>query len=268
MHGSFDDDRERTAQAGDPFSVLRNNVGWRPNPLADDGRFRRLALGYELDSRDDSVHTSSGWWLRATLRRVSSSDLSPLSLPTSIRAPLPFTGYASSAFELDARRYLQLGPTASLHLRVLARGWLAGNPLLAQDRRAMGGADVLPGYQFRAVNCETRRTPDPSAPALCDRQVGLQAEYHRELDLNLSTRIGRYSLGLDHPSLILLADAGTAWLSGDGPGRVPSNRIQNLSEWRSDVGVGLDNHWVALYLAKSLADPGPVRLTIRLRQRF
>ena len=268
VHGTFDNDRERTDHAADPFSVLRNDEAWRPNPLADDGRFRRLALGVEVDTRDDSLRTSAGWWLRARLRRVTSSDLSPLSLPTSIRSQMPFTDYASNAVELDVRRYLQLGPTASLHLRLLARGWLSGDPLLTQDRLSMGGGDVLPGYRFRDVNCDTRRTPDPSKPALCDRQMAFQAEYHRELDLNLSLRVGRYTLGLNHPSLVLFGNTGSAWLSGDSAGRVPNNRIQKISEWQSDVGVGLDNRWVAVYVAKSLVNAGPVRLTLRLRPRF
>ena len=33
---------------------------------------------------------------------------------------------------------------------------------------------------------------------------------------------------------------GTAWLAGDGAGQVPSNKIQSLSEWRSDIGIGFD----------------------------
>ncbi len=268
VHGTFDNDRERSEHAADPFSVLRNDEAWRPNPLTDDGKFRRLALGVEMDTRDDSLRTSAGWWLRATLRRVTSSDLSPLSLPTSIRSQLPFTDYASDAVELDVRRYLQLGPTASLHLRFLARGWLGGDPLLTQDRLSMGGGDVLPGYLFRDGNCERRRTPDPANPALCDRQMAIQAEYHRELNVNLSMRVGRYTLGLNHPALVLFGNTGSAWLSGDSAGRVPNHRIQKISEWQSDVGVGLDNRWVALYLAKSLVGAGPVRLTLRLRPRF
>ena len=99
-------------------------------------------------------------------------------------------------------------------------------------------------------------------------QMAIQAEYHRELDLNLSMRVGRYTLGLNHPSLVLFGNAGSAWLSGDSAGRVPNNRIQTISEWQSDVGVGLDNRWLAIYVAKSLAGAGPVRFTFRLRPRF
>ncbi len=268
LHGSFDDDREQTARSADPFSLLRNAETWRANPLADDGNFRRLAVGIDIDTRDNPAHTSSGWWLRATLRRVTSSELSPLSLPTSIRAPLPFGGYASNAAEFDLRRYLQLGPTASLHFRVLARGWLGGDPLLAQDRLSFGGGDILPGYAFRDGNCDSRRSPDPAKPALCDRQVALQAEYHRELGLKFATRLGRYSLGLDHPTLVIMANTGSAWLSGNSPGHVPTNRVQSIAEWRSDIGVGLDNRWLGIFLAKSVADNDPLRLFVRIRPRF
>ena len=268
VHGSFDHDRERTDHAADPFSVFRNNEAWRPNPLADDGTFRRLALGVDIDTRDDTVRAMTGWWLRATLRRVTSGNLSPLSLPISIRPQMPFTEYASNAAEIDVRHYLQLGPTTSIHLRLLARGWLSGDPLLTQDRLSLGGGDVLPGYKFRDGNCETRRTPDPAKPALCDRQVAIQAEYHQTLDFNLAMRVGRYTLGLDHPALVLFANTGSAWLSGDSPGHVPNSRIQTISEWQSDAGVGLDNRWLAIYLAKSLVNSDPVRLTFRLRPRF
>ena len=268
LHGSFDDDREQTARAADPFSLFRNTEAWRPNPLADDGDFRRLAVGIDLDTRDHPAHTSSGWWVQATLRRVTSSSLSPLSLPTAIRAQLPFGGYASNAAELDLRRYLQLGPTASLHLRLLAKGWIGGDPSLAQDRLSFGGGDILPGYQFRDGNCDLRRSPDPAKPALCDRQIALQAEYHRELNFKVATRLGRYALGLDHPTLVIMANTGSAWLSGNSPGHVPSNRLESISEWRSDIGVGLDNRWLGIFLAKSVADNDPLRLFLRIRPRF
>ncbi len=43
-------------------------------------------------------------------------------------------------------------------------------------------------------------------------------------------------------------DAGKSWLTGDGPGRVPNNRIPSLDEWKADLGVGADAGWVGIYL--------------------
>ena len=39
----------------------------------------------------------------------------------------------------------------------------------------------LLGYDFRAINCDRRRKPDPATPALCDRDMAVQVEYHRTL---------------------------------------------------------------------------------------
>ena len=67
---------------------------------------------------------------------------------------------------------------------------------------------------------------------------------------------------------MVFADAGSAWLAGDGPGRVPTDRIRALSEWKADVGVGFDAGGVALYLAKAVTDGEPIRIFLRLERRF
>ena len=57
-------------------------------------------------------------------------------------------------------------------------------------------------------------------------------------------------------------------LTGDGPGRVPNNRIPSLDEWKADLGVGADAGWIGVYLAKAVTDGEPVRFFIRLERRF
>jgi hypothetical protein len=68
--------------------------------------------------------------------------------------------------------------------------------------------------------------------------------------------------------LVLLGDAGKSWLTGDGPGRVPNNRIPSIDEWKADLGVGADAGWVGVYLAKAITDGEPVRFFLRLERRF
>ncbi len=260
--------RERSVRATDAFSLFRSNESWRANPLVDDGRFQTFTLGLSYDTRDQQLHPSSGWWIRSEVRRTTSSDITPATLPTDIRDAVPTQGYQADELDFDARYYLRLNPKHSVHLRAVGGGWLGGDPLLVQHRRAMGGLDPMSAYRFRYLNCDRRLRPDAARPALCDRDLLLQAEFRRTLELNLSTRVGGYTLGIQHPEVVLFGDLGTAWLAGGGKGRVPSNRIQTLGEWRSDVGFGIDGGTIGVYLAKAIADPEPVRFVFRLQRRF
>ncbi len=265
---SIDVGRERSVAAVDAFSLLRSGEAWRPNPLIDDGKYRTFAAGVSYDTRDDRRRPTSGWYLRSDLRYVTSGELTPVSLPEEIRTAMPTTNYDALEMDLDVRRYQRLGPTQSLHMRLTGGGWLAGNRLTIQRRRAMNGADPLAGYAFRAVNCDRRRRPDAALPALCDRQLAVQVEYRRTINVDLSTRVGSTTIGLQRPDLVLFGDAGSAWLAGAGAGRVPSGRIQSIKEWRSDVGIGLDAGSVGLYVAKALPDNDPIRVGIRVSRRF
>jgi hypothetical protein len=67
---------------------------------------------------------------------------------------------------------------------------------------------------------------------------------------------------------VVFANAGKAWLTGDGPSRVPNDRIPKLNEWDLDVGAGIDAGGIGLYVAKALTADEPLRLIFRLRQRF
>ena len=260
--------RERSVQATDAFSLFRGNETWRANPLVDDGKFQTISLGLSYDTRDQPAHPTSGWWLQGAFKHVTSDELTPASLPTDIRDAVPTSGYQAHEIDFDARYYLRLNPKNSVHLRVAGGGWLGGDPLLVQHRRSLGGSDPMAGYGFRFLNCDRRLRPDVAKPALCDRDLLLQAEFRRALDINLSTRIGGYTLGIQRADVVLFGDLGTAWLAGDGKGQVPSNRIQTIGEWRSDVGFGIDGGSIGVYLAKAIADSEPLRLLFRLQRRF
>lgn len=260
--------RERSVLAVEAFSLFRTDEPWRPNPQIDDGLFRTLRLGLAYDSRDTMPRPTSGWYVQGEFARVSGSGLTPVSLPERMRDPMPTSGYAALQFDFDARRYLRISPTQSVHLRVAGGGHVVGDPQTVQRRRSLDGVDPMLGYGFRALSCDRRRAKDPAAPALCDRTMVAQVEYRRTLGLRTSTRLGNYTVGLQRPDLVIALDGGSAWLSGDGPGRVPAGRIQRFSEWRSSVAIGLQTTTVGLFLAKAIADPLSPQLVFRIGRRF
>lgn len=267
VRGRVASQRERSVAAVDAFSILRADEPWRPNPLVDDGRYRVIELGAEWDTRD-AADGMLGSLVRTTVRRTGSAELSPILLPEQVRDPMPVTDYAAWELAFDLRHALRLHPEYALHVRAAGAGWIGGDPLTVQRRLAMGGVDPLAGYGFRAVTCDPRRRPDPAGPALCDRQLVVQAEVRRSIPLRLGTRLGAYALGIEQADLMVFGDAGTAWLAGDGPGQVPSGRIQALSEWKGSVGIGVDAGLVGVYLAKAVADDLGPRLSFRLSRRF
>jgi hypothetical protein len=67
---------------------------------------------------------------------------------------------------------------------------------------------------------------------------------------------------------VVFGDAGQAWLVGNGPGRIPSDRIPTIGSWIADLGLGIDWGGVGLYAAKAVTLGQPVRLTLRLSHRF
>jgi hypothetical protein len=268
-------EKQGSVRANDPWSLFRNRDHWRPNPLIDDGHYTTLGLGFALDTRNAHTGPASGWWVRGNLERAHSNDVAPVTLPGAVRSALPTTGYGFTRFALDARRYNRLSPDAHIDLRLWAGGWLAGDPLPMQRRLSLGGLDLLPGYGFRAIDCAAAGPQDPAQPALCDRMLVSQVEFRHRLRLRAGytvrdpnhRELERF-LGVEDPDLVVFGDAGSAWLSGRGPGRVPNDRIQAISQWKADAGVGLDAGGLALYLAKAVTDGEPLRLYLRLQRRF
>jgi hypothetical protein len=268
-------EKQGSVRANDPWSLFRNNDRWRPNPLIDDGHYTSLGLSAQYDSRNAPDAPSSGWWVRGSVEHTSSNDVAPVGLPSTIRQAVPTTDYGFSRFTLDARRYNRLSPEAQIDFRLWAGGWLAGDPLPAQRRLSLGGPDLLPGYGFRDLNCAPPGFDDPSRAALCDRALVTQAEFRHRLRLRAGyivrdpnhQELNRF-IGIEDPDLVVFGDAGSAWLSGEGPGRVPNNRLQSISQWKADAGVGVDAGGIAAYLVKSLTDGEPVRFYLRLERRF
>ncbi|HWA15212.1 MAG TPA: BamA/TamA family outer membrane protein [Gemmatimonadales bacterium] len=268
-------EKQGSVRANDPWSLFRNDA-WRPNPLIDDGHYTTLGVSAQYDGRNSPSAPTSGWWIRASVDHSSSDDVAPVSLPTSIRNRIPTSGYEFNRYTLDLRRYNRLSREANLNLRLWSAGWLSGDPLPLQRRLSLGGPDLLPGYGFRSLSCAPDfGFTDPARPALCDRALITQAEFRHRLSLRAGYTVrdaerrdlDRF-IGVEDPELVLFGNAGSAWLAGDGPGRVPSDRIRSLDEWKADVGVGIDAGGIAAYVTKALTDNEPVRFYLRLERRF
>lgn len=267
-------DAETSVPASDPVSVFRNDA-WRPNPLADDGHYVTARFGAELDTRNDPESPTSGWRVRGWLERSHSDDAAPLSLPIEVRDPIAPGKYSFTNFWLEARRYDRFSPSVRTSARLIAAGWLSGDPLPVQRRMALGGPDILPGYPFRSQNCVPAALADPARSALCDRLLAVQ------LEIRTRTRVGLpipspdpYVTGLQRlfairePDVVILGNAGKAWITGDGPGRVPNDRIPELREWEYDIGLGVDAGGLGFYLTQPLSRGLPLTFTLRLQRRF
>lgn len=269
-------DAQRSVRAGDPWSLLRNSDRWRRNPLIDDGHYFTTAVQVEFDTRNDRDRPTTGWMIRSRFEHLTSDDIAPVALPPVVR-PSPPTGggYATDRLSLDVRRYSRLTPGLRVNARLRADGWIAGDRLPVQRRVSLGGADLLPGFDFRAFSCAPRGFTDPANPALCDRMIAAQLEVRTRLRLNLGyrlpdrqgTRRGRF-IGVEEADLVLFSDAGKSWLAGGGAGQVPVNRLPVLNEWSLDMGLGLDAGEIGAYLAKSVSSGESVKFVVRLQRRF
>ena len=269
-------DKEESVRANDPWSLFRNSDRWRANPLIDDGHYTTAAVSVELDTRNDEDFPTSGWLFRTVAERSWSNDVAPIALPGTIRAAIPTGGdYAFNRLTFDLRRYNRIASNLLLGTRIFASGYAGGDPLPIQRRVSLGGADLLPGYEFRAFTCAPAGFKDASLPALCDRMMVAQVDFRTRLDLGLGYRyrdearreVDRF-IGIDQADLVVFLDAGKGWLSGEGPGRVPDDRIPSLNEWKADVGVGLDAGGLGVYVSRALTDGQPLRVSFRLRRRF
>jgi hypothetical protein len=269
-------DHESSVRATDPWSLLRNSDHWRRNPLSDDGHYFTVGAEVDVDTRNDRSLPTTGWLLHAGFEHSTSDDVAPITLPEAIRPAIPTGGgYAFDRLTLDFRRYSRLTPGLRVNTRLRADGWVGGDRLPLQRRVSLGGPDLLPGYAFRAFTCAPSGFADPAIPALCDRSISAQVEVRTRLGLNLGSRPrgrdegdpGRF-IGIEEADLVFLTDAGKAWLAGDGPGQVRSDRIPSFREWKADIGVGLDAGAIGAYLAKSVTGGEPVRFLVRLQRRF
>ena len=273
-------DGQTSVAARDPWTLFRHDQPWRPNPPIDAGHYTTLSGTVTLDTRNDRTDPTAGWFMSAQLESSRSTDVSPQTgVPTTVRRPLPTDGsYKFTRAFVDLRRYTRVSPSGRVNLRMLAGGWLGGDPLPLQRRLSIGGADPLAGYAFRHTACNRDITDAAftgTLVAACDRVLMVQAEYRGHISLHWAYNSSRPEdeeskslLALRGPDLVVLGDAGQAWLVGNGPGRVPSDRLPTLGSWLGDLGLGVDWGGFGLYVAKAVTAGEPLRFTLRLDHRF
>jgi hypothetical protein len=263
----------------DPFTVFRNEVDWRPNPLLDVGRLHLFNTTLHADTRNSEDRPWSGWYIVADVEH-GVGDLTALG-PTSpgVRAGGPGP-VAYTRGLLDIRRYNRLSPQAQVNFRLITGGWLGGDELPLERRLSVDGPGALPGFDFRVADagadiatCGSGGFASGGRPAQCERIALVQAEYRGDLRFDLlgNSQWDDLIQAGENAAWIVFIDAGRGWLIrsgstgiGYGTGAVPP-----LSTFRTDIGIGLDLRLIGFYVAKALSDPHErLNFFVRLRHRF
>ena len=275
---SYADEHWTPRTANNAWTLFRSNVAWRPNPVEDAAHLHLLDATLELDTRTDVENPWAGWYLMAQLEH-GVGHMDSLGITDATRAyPNGRVNY-NRAF-VDARRYNRISRGAQLNLRVVAGGWISGDPLPLERRLSVDGYAALPGFAFRSpqggedVSTCTYGTIPSGYPAQCDRIALAQAEYRSDLHVRLfdwdEDSWLRPHFRADGAWVVFL-DAGRGWLVGDrgGPMTYRSGEMPALSTFRSDLGAGLDFDVFGIYVAKALSTAGlPARVFVRFQHRF
>lgn len=275
---SYGQERWISRPTENPWTVLRQSAEWRPNPEFDQGLLHMFNSTLRVDTRNDNENPWAGWYALADVEHGfgTMTQYAPRALP--IGQPSgPKIQYARGF--LDLRRYNRLSPDAQLNFRVVAGGWLNGDPLPLQRRFSVDGPGALPGYDFRSpaplnsLTCTTGAFV-PGRPAQCDRMALVQAEYRGDLNLDLFTDWGDedYMRGRSTGVWVFFADAGRGWLVGptsDDSLTFARDQLPRLGSFRTDLGVGLDFDLIGAYVAKAMSAPKePANFFVRIRHRF
>ena len=274
---SYGDERWSSRTEHDPFTLFKNDLPWRVNPLVDDGRFHVVNLTLRVDTRNDEFNPFAGWYLLADYERGTGAidALAPTSPGVRVASNGP-TRYQRGF--VDLRRYNRLAPTQALNVRFVLGGWVSGDALPLERRLSIDGPGTIPGFDFRVnggtdVGTCSAGVPVPGRPAQCDRISLAQLEYRSDLRISVSdgdalTRRNRFRVD---GAWVFFADAGRGWLV-NGPGS-PLNygrtELPPLSSYRTDIGGGLDFDQIGIYVAKALSEPAePLNVFLRVRHRF
>lgn len=279
LTGSFSDQRWDTRDQFNPFTLFRADANWRPNPPMDVGRLHIGNATLKYDSRTDTDHPASGFLVlidaehgQGTLTSVAPSS-----------TPRPYSAGDKIQYNrgfVDARSYHVLSPSGQISFRMVAGGWLSGDPLPMQRRLSVEGPSALPGFDFRDMTSNfdtgTCSVGMPlGRPAECDRIALAQVEYRGALKIDIGDwreDAGRYLGARSDASWVMFFDAGRGWMVGTptaDESTYEEDDLPALNTFRSDVGLGFDLGGLGIYAAKSISHPEEsVNFFVRLQRRF
>lgn len=270
-----------SVEARDPFTLMRGDDTWRVNPGINDGHYRLLAGSFRFDSRNDRSAPTEGLYLTGEYERGEGKDVTACPdglLCAALNQSILAGKLTYQRVFFDLRGYTRLSPAGRLSVRLAGGGWVGGDPLPLQRRFSLGYPDPLPGYAFRHFGCGGEALS--GSPGMCDRALVGQVELRTHLGLDIGPDWAssdwsdegaeRYEpFHVSGPDLVVFADAGRAWLVGNAPGQIPSDRLPEFSTFRTDIGVGLDLGPIGFYVAKPLAQGvEDVTFSIRMGRRF
>lgn len=279
ISASYGDERWTARTTQNPFTLFRQRADWRPNPFFDEGRLHVINGTLRIDTRNDYRSPWAGWYVVADLEngmgRITS--YAPRSQPVAAPA-IGDVSYARGF--IDLRRYNRVSPDAQLNFRLVAGGWLNGDPLPLQRRFAVDGPGALPGYDFRSPTTAAALTCQGAGfavgmPGQCDRMMLGSVEYRGDLHFDLFTDWSddHYMRHDSQGVWVFFADAGRGWLVGT-PSAGDSltftrDDMPPLSSFLTDLGLGLDFDVIGIYAAKSMTSPKEAtNIFIRIRHRF
>jgi hypothetical protein len=274
---SYGNERWMSRSTETPWTLTRRGADWRPNPQFDQGRVHQLTSSLRIDTRNDRDDPWAGWYVLADLEHgfATISEYAPRAQPIGLLSPEKIQ-YAR-AF-MDLRRYNRVSPDAQLNVRVVAGGWMNGDPLPLQRRFSVDGPGALPGYDFRSTSTMGALTCTasgfvPGTPGQCDRMALAQVEYRGDLHFDLFTNWDDDDYMRSHSTgvWVFFADAGRGWLVGAPADSLTygRNELPQLSTFKTDLGVGLDFDVIGAYVAKAMSAPRqPANFFVRIKHRF
>jgi hypothetical protein len=274
---SYGNERWMSRSTETPWTLTRRTADWRPNPQFDEGRVHLLTSSLRIDTRNDSDDPWAGWYVLADLEHgfADITEYAPRAEPIGLPSPERIR-YARGF--VDLRRYNRVSPDAQLNMRLVAGGWMNGDPLPLQRRFSVDGPGALPGYDFRSTTTMGALTCTafgfaPGTPGQCDRMALAQVEYRGDLHFDLFTNWDDDDYMRSHSTgvWVFFADAGRGWLVGAPSDSLTygRNELPPLSTFKTDLGVGLDFDVLGVYVAKAMSAPRqPANFFVRIKHRF
>ncbi len=271
----FADERHRAVAPADPWSIIRGDEPWRPNPLVAEGDLQTLRARLSYDTRNEELDPAAGWFIRLALEKGVGGNLNtPLDVISN--GADPFATQERAHFttgSLDVRSYTRVAPYAGASFRFFAAGSIDGETLPPQRQRALGGEGSLPAFALFQFDCSARtrrielRSQEFFPHYGCDRTVLLQVEY--QAGFPFLRRLGRrLGLPIDLGQQVRWAtffDAGRAWT----PAEATDGRGRGQPDLAADVGIGVRVGMLGFYWVVPLSDDGSgLNFFLRLGRRF